>query len=161
MYKVDNFYKLDYVQLAGVFSCFTNISIQDDLKDITIKSKNKDLNHVIETIHEEYDEYNFFEKKYMLDTGECYDLHYDLVPYIMKWCQAENEPQCKLIIKELYHEKGIFLGEFIKAVLKINNIVSEMEDIAEVINDLTLMQKCKQIQESTLKYIVVNQSLYI
>jgi len=161
MYKVDNFYKLDYVQLAGVFSCFTNISIQDDLKDITMKSKNEDLNHVIETIHEEYDEYNFFEKKYMLDTGECYDLHYDLVPYIMKWCQAENEPQCKLIIKELYHDKGIFLGEFIKAVLKINNIVSEMEDIAEVINDLTLMQKCKQIQESTLKYIVVNQSLYI
>ena len=43
--------------------------------------------------------------------------------------------------------KRIFLGEFIKAVLKINNIVSEIEDIAEIINDLNLMQKCKQIQD--------------
>ena len=100
MYKTDNFYNLDFIQLAGVFSCFTNISIQDELKDITIKSKNEHLKHVIETIHEEYDEYDLFEKN-MLDTGECYDLHYDLIPYIIKWCEAKNEEQCKLIVKEL------------------------------------------------------------
>ena len=110
MYKTDNFYNLDFIQLAGVFSCFTNISIQDELKDITIKSKNEHLKHVIETIHEEYDEYDLFEKKNMLDTGECYDLHYDLIPYIIKWCEAKNEEQCKLIVKELYHDKGVFLG---------------------------------------------------
>ena len=40
-------------------------------------------------------------------------------------------------------------------------IVSEIEDICEIVNDMNLLSKCKDIQEHTLKYIVVNQSLYI
>ena len=88
-------------------------------------------------------------------------MHFDLISYVMEWCIAKNEIECKNVINKVYHEKGVFLGEFIKSILKINNIVSELESISELINDMNLLEKCKKIQENTLKHIVVNQSLYI
>ena len=36
----------------------------------------------------------------------------------------------------MHSEKDIFLGEFVKAILKINNIVAEMELIAEYNGDM-------------------------
>jgi hypothetical protein len=58
-------------------------------------------------------------------------------------------------------EKGIFLGEFVKAILKINNIANEMEKIAELISNINLLSKLKEIPMLTLKYVATNQSLYV
>ena len=58
-------------------------------------------------------------------------------------------------------EKEIFLGEFVKALLKINNITSEMEKVAEFIGDIELLSILKQVPQITLKYVATNQSLYI
>jgi hypothetical protein len=58
-------------------------------------------------------------------------------------------------------EKEIFLGEFIKALLKINNIASEMERVAELIGDVEFLHKLKKIPELTLKFVATNQSLYV
>jgi hypothetical protein len=58
-------------------------------------------------------------------------------------------------------EKGVFLGEFVKAVLKINNIANEMEKIAEMTGNIPFLSKLNEIKYLTLKYIVTNQSLYV
>jgi hypothetical protein len=58
-------------------------------------------------------------------------------------------------------EKGIFLGEFVKALLKINNISSEMETVAELMGDIEFLHKLKQIPIMTLKFVATNQSLYV
>ena len=58
-------------------------------------------------------------------------------------------------------EKGIFLGEFVKAILKINNIASEIEKIAEMVGNISLLSKLKEIPALTLKFVVTNQSLYV
>ena len=58
-------------------------------------------------------------------------------------------------------EKEIFLGEFVKALLKINNITNEMEKIAELTGNIAFLNKLRDIPNMTLKYVVTNQSLYI
>ena len=58
-------------------------------------------------------------------------------------------------------EKNIFIGDFVKAILKINNIASEIERVAEYINNMILLEKIKDVPNKTLKYIATNQSLYI
>ena len=58
-------------------------------------------------------------------------------------------------------DTDIFLGEFIKAILKINNIALEVERAAEVMQNLELVEKMRQIPVLTLKYVATNQSLYI
>jgi len=161
MIKYNNFKDLSFIELAGLFSCFTNITVQDEYKSYEVKSSSAILKEIIDSIQEDYEEFYYFEKKHLLDTGESYDMHFDLISYVMEWSLAKNEIECKNVINKVYHEKGVFLGEFIKSVLKINNIVSELESISEIINDMNLLEKCKKIQENTLKHIVVNQSLYI
>ena len=79
----------------------------------------------------------------------------------MNWCHAENEEECKEIINELKREKKIFLGDLIKAVLKINNIATEIENICETTQNIALLEKIKKIPGLTLKFVATNQSLYI
>jgi hypothetical protein len=85
---------------------------------------------------------------------------YDIQNAVIRWCEAEDEKDCKIIIQDL-KEKEVFLGDFVKALLKINNIASEMEKCCESIGNMELLEKVSQIPALTLKYVVTNQSLYI
>ena len=46
-------------------------------------------------------------------------------------------------------------------LLKITNISSELEKVAELTNNISLLAKLKEIPTLILKYVVTNQSLYI
>ena len=60
------------------------------------------------------------------------------------------------------YEKEIFLGDFVKAILKINNIAQELDSICNIItNKQDLQVKLKNIPLLTMKYVVTNNSLYI
>ena len=58
-------------------------------------------------------------------------------------------------------EKEISVGDFTKAILKISVITNELVAVSEKIGDVDLLHKLKQIDQSILKYITVNQSLYV
>jgi hypothetical protein len=64
-------------------------------------------------------------------------------------------------LQTLEAEKEIFLGEFVKALLKINTISCELEKVAEMIGNIELLSKLREIPQLTLKYIATNQSLYV
>ena len=84
-----------------------------------------------------------------------------MLKYINEWCNAESVEECKLLLQKLGEEKEIFLGEFVKALLKINNISNEMEKIAELTCNIAFLSKLREIPMMTLKYVVTNQSLYV
>jgi hypothetical protein len=84
-----------------------------------------------------------------------------LIDYVVEWANCANEVDCKLLLDRIGTEKEIFLGEFVKALLKINNIASEMERVAELMGDVEFLHKLKQIPELTLKFVATNQSLYV
>ena len=148
-------------QLISVFSCFTNITVSEDLKSNTFKMDDKNVSMVLLQIKNMYDEYQFLETEKMLDTGTDYHYHYDLLKYVEMWCDCQNVEDCKFLLQTMEKEKEIFLGEFVKALLKINNISAEMEKIAEFLGDINFLKNLKEIPSLTLKYVVTNQSLYI
>ena len=96
-----------------------------------------------------------------METGTACQMQFDLIPYAYDWCAVSNVTDAKLLLQKMEAEKGIFLGEFVKAMLKINNISSELEKMAEYTGNIDLLYKLKQIPEKTLKYVATNQSLYI
>jgi hypothetical protein len=96
-----------------------------------------------------------------INTGSDYTLHYDLLNYVEDWTECECIEDCRAVLSRLGEEKEIFLGEFVKALLKINNISCEMEQIAEQMGNMEFLSKLKKIPELTLKYVVTNQSLYV
>ena len=153
--------KLSVTQLISLFSCFTNISVRESVQDFTPYTGDSLLKEVIGNISQLYSEYEERETILRINTGADYNIHYDLLNYVEEWTECETEYDCKLVLQKLGEEKEIFLGEFVKALLKINNIASEMERIAEQTGNIDFLSKLKKIPELTLKYVVTNQSLYV
>jgi hypothetical protein len=141
-------------QLVEIFSCFANVSVQHELKETAIPGS-------MQPICRLYDDYLKEECTLRINSGVEYEMQYDLVPYLRDWCQSTDAVECKLVIQQMMTEKGIFLGEFVKALLKINNIAVEIGTIAEKMGNITLLSVLKQIPEATLKFVVTNQSLYV
>jgi superfamily II RNA helicase len=148
-------------QLISLFSIFTNISVQDDCKDYSPRTDDNELKNIVKMVTKIYEDYSIKETSLKINTGFDYNIHYDLLNYVDKWCDCQDVESCKLVLQEMGVEKQIFLGEFIKALLKINNISGEMEKIAEMTGNISFLSKLKEIQNMTLKYVVTNQSLYV
>jgi superfamily II RNA helicase len=155
---IDN---LSSQQLASLFSCFTNITVSEEVKEIIPKSNDVELQNIILNISKMYLEYQDKELKYNINAGVDYNINYDLINYVSEWCNCSDINECKLLLQKLSVEKEIFLGEFVKALLKINNISCEMEKISEQMGNISFLSKLREIPNMTLKYVVTNQSLYV
>lgn len=156
-----SFTNLSSKQLVSVLSCFTNIKVLEDFKDHMPMCEDKIVNQTILQIVNLYDSYKSKELSREINAGIDYDIHYDLLNYVEKWCDSTNVENCKVILQEMEEKKQIFLGEFVKGLLKINNISSEFEKIAEMTGNISLLSKLREIPNMTLKYVVTNQSLYV
>lgn len=161
LYEDKKLEKLTSQQLVALFSCFTNIRVLEDVKDNKPKSFDNTVNDIVLEVEKLYSSYYDKEVSKNINTGFDYDNHYDLLNYVEKWCDCENIEECKLLLQEIGEKKHIFLGEFVKALLKINNISSEFEKIAELTGNIAFLSKLREIPHMTLKYVVTNQSLYV
>jgi superfamily II RNA helicase len=154
-------HKFDAKELVGILSCFTNISVQEEKRAVLPMSDYSDVKDTVMTIYDMYQKQSGSELKNMIETGIDYSIHFDLIDYAIKWCECENDIDCKRLLHQISLEKEIFLGEFIKAILKINNITAEMEKIAELLGDMEFLSILKKVPQLTLKYVATNQSLYV
>ena len=154
-------FSLSTKQLIIFLSCFTNIMVSEECKDHRPKIKDNLIISLIEQVENNYIKYQKKESEFLLDTGIEYVLHFDLLFYVEEWINCENIQDCKILLNKLEIEKEIFLGEFVKALLKITNIANEFEKIAEIIGNIDFLSKLKEIPNLLLKFVVTNQSLYI
>ena len=155
------FKALNARQIVLLLSIFTNVSVTDEVKSIMPSNADPILKEMILNLNSNMQEYFMTELKSMISTGCEYNIHYDLLDYIGKWCDCQNTGECKMFLLHLEDKKGVFLGEFVKALLKINNISAEMEKVAEITGDMELLSKLREIPGLILKYVVTNQSLYV
>jgi len=161
LFEENVFDKLNSIQIVMLLSCLTNIVVKDEYKNYIPKTDDINVKEVIFKVKNMYNDYITKENDLNINSGIEYIFHYDLINYVDKWCYCENDQECKLVLQKLADEKEIFLGEFVKALLKINNICSELEKIAELFGNMSLLSKLKEIPLMTLKYVVTNQSLYV
>jgi superfamily II RNA helicase len=157
----NHFDHLDARQIVSVFSCFTNVNVSDEKKSFRPSTRDGMVKTIIEDVTHSYNSYLDFETENNAFTGVDYNIHYDLIDAVLSWCDCESAADCKAVIQSLEQNKGIFLGEFVKAITKINNISVEMEKIAESIGNMALLSKLKDIPRMTLKFVATNQSLYV
>lgn len=77
--------------------------------------------------------------------------------YFADWCDATDDSACKQIIVD----SGLYAGEFVKIVLKINNICDEISAACMVFGYTGFDKKVSEVSGATLKSIVTSQSLYL
>ena len=148
-------------QIAAVLSCFTDVSARENTstEDMSLGYPVDSATNKAETlIHEtRKSEIEFIGYESVSD----YTFNKDLQYYVYSWCMADDEDKCKAIIGSLKANTGIFLGDFIKAILKITNIVAELENICEMTGEIAALEKIQAINPLVMKYVATNISLYI
>lgn len=148
-------------ELIMFLSCFVNIKVPRGQEIMSYKGESKTLEkclHFVEDVHDKY--YKMEIQKIGYIQEDTYFYQYDLIQMIDMWIQAKTEQETKHILSYI-EEYNIFPGEFVKAILKINAIALELENVCDTINDVALKEKLHDIPNKTLKYIATNQSLYL
>ena len=161
---VDTEYFKDFTpsDIASLVSAFTNIRVPDEQTALYPNSGRTNVDNALKQLQGEVLKFHQKELDHRISTGESEEIHFNLCDSLIDWCSSADEDNCKRVLREICNDKtGIFLGDFVKAVLKINNVAAEIEKVAEVINNIPLLEKLKEIPSATLKYVANNQSLYI
>ena len=139
-----------------------NLIIKFTPKAICLKEALEENKKKFEEIKKVYMEY---EENYQIisgnNTNSDSELCYDLMDIIEEWCISTDEPQCKWFIQTKLGEKGISIGDFTKAILKISTITRELMNLCEQFELVILLSKLAHIDGIILKYITTAQSLYV
>lgn len=161
--KFNYFNSLDSYEIAALLSCFSNIRVKEESKiyNTTYLTTSDNLNNVLSEMTNIYDTYSSEEINNGLENTDTLNYTFELVNPILNWCESNNDYNCKEIISSCEYKHEIFAGEFIKSILKINNMVNELKNIAEYVENIEFLHKLTQIPDLTLKFIATNQSLYI
>jgi superfamily II RNA helicase len=154
-WAINKFECLDSAQLAGLFSCFYPMSNMECTQRCSFS-----LQLIVDQMKEFLEHYLKCEQDAFLLTGANYEISPILVAYVVRWCDSSDEVTCKQIIHEV-KEMGMFVGEFVKALLKVNAIAQEFERVCEILQNMALLEKLRAIPKLTLKYIATSQSLYL
>ena len=150
-------------QIISVLSFFTDIKVSDDYKIYSFPSNDYLMGLSANIVNKSIEKYSELEKDNDVYSGYDYDnlISYNIVNIISQWCNCNSEIDCKILIENELIQREISIGEFTKAVMKISAITNELINICEIINSIDLLHKLSQVDAIILKFIIINQSLYI
>lgn len=163
--STNNFEHFSVNDIVAYLSIFCDIKIKDDIRisspdSITFENKKVyDAIILTSSILHEYSDYATSLLLYQNVKEE--NLCYDLIEAVYQWCEASTEEECRGILFTLQNNYDVFNGEFIKSILKINNVTSELTKVCENSQLVSLQHKLSKISGLTLKFIATNQSLYL
>ena len=157
----NRFHLFSTVELVGFLSCFTNIKVSYETKCLIPVSENKKVKQLIQETYESTLILSDWETKNGCNTGTDYSMIFDITDYIMLWSCCDSEQECRILLLEMSADKDIFLGEFVKAILKIVAIAAELAAVAELVGDIELLQTLRGVPLSLQKFVATNQSLYV
>jgi superfamily II RNA helicase len=163
---------------ATFFGCFTQIKVDEEYRRLCCPSNTATaINYAtavnfatavnyataINFAREKIDALEDLEQNMGAYTGICYQdmMTYDLIEEIRQWIECETEQQCKYFIQTVLAGRGISLGDFTKAVLKIATIARELAEVCDKFGKLSASHTLSKIDANILKYVTTCQSLYI
>lgn len=159
----NNFDMFSANELVGLFSCFTNIKVPEDMRMSRPDINDNYLRSKIVELIDVYRAFDCREADQDLRTGINYEdaLIFDMIELSIKWCRCETETECKYFIQSDVHDKGISIGDFTKAMMKIVTIAKEWMNVFEKMGEISVVHKLNSIEGMVLKYVTTAQSLYV
>jgi len=150
-------------QIIGIMAAFTDVNIPTDIKQTYPHSEDELIRRNVEQLQEAFQKHGDIENTSHVYSGFNYEdaLCYDMPDLVRNWCDCDTEHKCKVFIQNNVAEKGISVGDFTKALLKVSTIVRELSNVAEQCNEVECLHKLSLVDNKILKYITTSQSLYV
>jgi len=160
------FHDVDVPILAALFASFTDVRVASNSQSAPSRRENgliinATFDHLYEGYHTLMRRWQDTVLEHLQVTNEDDYVMTDTIIYdVHDWCLAETEAECKLVLQSLAR-RGIFVGEFVKAILKVNNIAQECMNACDVMENAALKVLSSKVADATLKFVATNQSLYV
>lgn len=134
-------------EIVGTLGIFV-----DDKSETTFLSDidNSNIKKVLTYINVLIQDYNKTELELDLHTNNYWDINYNNINLLYLWAKGAN-------IKEI----SMYEGNFIRANIKINNIVKNMISMCEMSNNVKLIPTLMKIESLIIRDIVTTNSLYM
>lgn len=164
VFEHEYFESLTTEQIVAYLSCFSDVRVREDIIKYNPTTEDTKLFKLTTQLKQKMKYYEDEELFYELSTGINYvsPINYDLLDEMSLWVDYKDEISCKQFIQEkIILEKGLSVGDFVKAILKISAIAKEWMSICEFEGYMSLMNKLQHVDEMILKYVCTSQSLYI
>ena len=150
--------KLDELEILSILSCFYSLKVRDDMK-VNIPDHCKDeLKYIVDKTN------TYIDAEYAVEMSITPEdsIQYDLMYHIREWYNNVHDiPSSKMFFDKIKQENTFFVGDFMKASMKIVNIINEIKIVCENMGNYAVMEKLNIIQNNIQKNIVSNKSLYV
>ena len=159
----DWFCDLNSIEIVSLLSLFTDVNVSKEERIYEPSCNNENIQKyacLLKTYYENYDDLEYAKNVY---SGYDYvdTLMYDMPNLVEAWCSYNSEKECKFFLQNDVALKGISVGDFTKALLKISTIIREIGVIAEKMGQIECLHKLSECDGFILKYITTAQSLYV
>lgn len=143
-------------ELLCYLSCFSCLFRNDD----SFPLENHSLSSILKQTQELIQECLSFETNHSILTAENYDFHDETILIMEKWLEVRNEADCRQF-QFFLEEKNVFFGDWIKVVLKVQNICRQLETASRQLDDVEFLQRIQRLPPMILKSVATCSSLYI
>jgi superfamily II RNA helicase len=148
---------LDLVDIVGLCAAFVNVGKVEDapaLNSIRMSDGLRGVYAKLESIRGE-----LMRAERTASDPSYWELHTGLIEPLMEWVSATEEDDVH--IGALCIDYGMFEGNFVKAVLKVSNILDELASISTLANNTRLLEKLEGARSRLVRSVVVPDSLYL
>jgi len=146
---------LEFAEIVGVLSMFINEkdqSIGDRyINDLQISKKIVSVYNNLKDLGEYYMDQ---EDKYKLSVNIDYNLYLDFVESSYIWASGGS-------IHDVYKNTSVYDGNFVKAIMRINNICENLMEICNTLERYDICSKLEVHNEILIRDITTINSLYV
>jgi superfamily II RNA helicase len=149
---------LDLCDIVGLCAAFVDVGKIDDapaLESIRMSDGLRGVYVKLESIRGE-----LMRAERVPSEPAYWTLHTGLIEPLMEWISG-NEGTDEVHIGALCADYGMFEGNFVKAVLKVSNIIDELISISTLANNTRLLEKLEGARARLVRSVVVPDSLYL
>ena len=157
------FSRLNTEQIIGLLAAFTDVKVSAQQKRSVPYSDDTMVQAYVKELYDQCVMYDELERAETIRTGINYEdlMNFDMTDFSMDWTKCVDEYMCKEFIQTCLADKGISVGDFTKAMLKISTMAKELASVAESSGEIECLHKLSLVDGLVLKYVTTAQSLYI
>jgi len=146
---------LEFPEIVSVISCFINEKDQSsEEKYISNLKVNKKVINILNKIKSIADDFIKKEDNLQLNIGSDYNLYLDFIEPSYIWASGGT-------INDVYQNTSIYDGNFVKAMMRINNICENLMDILKKIERYDICSKLENYDKILIRDITTINSLYV
>jgi superfamily II RNA helicase len=151
------FNDLEFPEIMAILSLFIADKDREDIfiSDLDITQKEEDkIKDIIKISDQLYNEELELVQNTPFQFKSDWQMSFNMVEIIKDWSEGHDWLEIK-------HKFNNYEGNFIKNILRLSNLVKNIESIAVLLNNVSLINKLNGFQEKLIRNIVITDSLYI